>query len=322
MNMKTITSLALFASCAISMAQVAPLPLYAAARSIKDQNISLEGWGSGTISETDGIAYQGTKSVRVSSRNYFQGGSILLGAPVDLAKKYDDKTNLLTFTFFLEDAGWVYGVNDKGQDTSGSSGLKSKGGGAAQLKAGTKTSTFVNDAPAPFKPKIAAFRLIITTTDNKKSEVYVPVGTSQSALDVRGWRNVSIPLQAINGFDRTNKVVKEISVSTDTFATVYVGQLAVTTDQTPITGEVQDIDSLNLALGDSRTFIARGEGGSSVLIYDWDFDATDGIQVDSEGQVVSHKFRTPGTFKVTLTISDLYGLKKPYVTTFNVKVNP
>jgi hypothetical protein len=319
--MKTALSIGILAACAIATAQTIPTILYAPNRSIKDQKITLEGWGSGTIAETDGIAYSGTTSIRVSSRNFFQGGSMTLGKPVDLAKKFDDKSNLLGVTFFLEDAGWVYGKDDKNVSHAGSGGLIGKGGGATQLDPGFSKNVDVRKS-VPFKPKISSVRLIITTTDDKKSEVYIPIGTSQSAADSLGWRNISIPLQAINGFDRTNKIVKGIAVSTDTWATMYIGSINIVTDQTPIRGEIEKVTSLNLALGDDVKLSAYGEGGSSVLVYDWDFDDTDGIQIDAEGPAISHKFRKAGKFKVTLTISDQYGLKKPFITSFPVIVNP
>jgi hypothetical protein len=319
--MKSVLSLGLMVASVVATAQVIPTTLYAPARSVKDQKIGLQGWGSGTIAETDGIAYAGTMSIRVSSRNYFQGGTMTLGDPKDLAKKYDDKGNLLRLTFFLEDAGWIYGVVDKNAAKSGGSGLIGVGGGATMFDTGVKTDRYFSPS-IPFKPKIKQVRIIITTSDGKKSEAYVPIGTSQSAANALGWRALSLPLQAINGFDRTNKIVQSISVSTDSVATMYIGQIDVVTDDTPIRGEVENVTKLNLALGDEVTLTSRGEGGSSVLIYTWDFDDTDGIQIDEEGQVIKHKFRKAGTFKVTLTVGDKYGLKKPFVTSFPVVVNP
>ncbi len=319
--MKTALTLGVLTIGALACAQTFPTVLYAPGHSIKDQKISLAGWGSGTIAETDQVYYAGTTSVRVASRNYFQGGTMTLGDPKDLAKKFDDKSNLLRLTFFLEDSGWVYGVAVTDNTKSGSNGLI-KTGGAVKFTPGVTVDRYV--APSvPFKPKIKQVRLIVETTDGKRSEAYVKVGTSQTAANALGWRNLSIPLQAINGFDRTNKVVKSISMSTDTVATFYIGAIDVVTDDTPIRGEVENLPKrVNLALGDELTMTASGEGGSSVLVYDWDFDDSDGIQIDEEGQMVSHKFRKPGTFKVTMTISDKYGLKKPFVTSFPVVVNP
>ncbi|UCE75396.1 MAG: PKD domain-containing protein [Methanomassiliicoccales archaeon] len=52
-----------------------------------------------------------------------------------------------------------------------------------------------------------------------------------------------------------------------------------------------------------------GEGSDtpsdrSTLKYTWDFDASDGIQVDASGKYVSHLYESSGTFTLTLTITD------------------
>jgi hypothetical protein len=123
-------------------------------------------------------------------------------------------------------------------------------------------------------------------------------------------------------------MVKEIAFAGDSSATFYVGDLRVINDTTPITGEGK-IDRTNMALGDEATLSAYGYGGSSVLKYEWDFDS-DG-QADAEGPSIKHKFRTAPSGvtghegwdqTVTLTISDVYGLKQPYKTQFKVHVNP
>jgi PKD repeat protein len=163
-------------------------------------------------------------------------------------------------------------------------------------------------------------RLVVTTSDGKRSEVYIPLDTN-SATD-QGWKVVSVPLQAISGFDRTNKVIKEIAFSGDSTSTFYVGDLRVINDSTPIHGEILDSSDLNLALGDEVVFRANGTGGASILKYSWDFGTSPTPEEDAVGRTVLRKFRKPGTYKVTLTISDLYGLKAPYTASVNVTVNP
>jgi PKD repeat protein len=161
-------------------------------------------------------------------------------------------------------------------------------------------------------------RLIVTTSDGKKSEVYVPLDTSSNTE--RGWKSVAIPLQAITGFDRTNKIVKEIAFSGDGTSTFFVGDLRVVNDSTPIHGEIEN-QSSNFAVGDTVTFHATGSGGASVLKYSWDFGAGNGIATDAVGQTVARKFRKPGKYHITLTITDLYGLKPPYSCSMDVTVN-
>ena len=127
---------------------------------------------------------------------------------------------------------------------------------------------------------------------------------------------VSIP-----GFDKTNRTIKSIAFSGDTIGTFYVGELKIVSDTTPLYVE-PNIRELNLALGDEITLEAYGNGGSSQLKYTWDFDARDGIDVDAEGKSIKRRFRKDGTYTITLTVQDVFGLKKPYSTTIKVTVNP
>jgi hypothetical protein len=168
--------------------------------------------------------------------------------------------------------------------------------------------------PTPMK----TIRVIVTTTDGKKSEAYIPINTSSSAD--RRWKSVAIPLQAITGLDRTNKVIKEIAFSGDGTGTFFVGDMRVINDSTPIHGEIVN-QNLNFAVGDTVTFSADGTGGSSVLKYSWDFGANTGIAEDAVGQTVKRKFRKPGKYHITLTVSDLYGLKPAFTTSVDVVVN-
>ena len=161
-------------------------------------------------------------------------------------------------------------------------------------------------------------RVIVGTTDGKKSEAYIPLTTGSMGL--RGWSTVSVPLQAILGLDRTNKMVKSIAFAPDDTSTFYLGELSVVADTTPIRGEMSPT-SLNVGSGTEVKLSARGMGGSSILKYSWDFDKEDGIQVDAEGQYVTRKFRKPGTYIITLTISDYFGLKKPYTVEMKATVN-
>lgn len=162
--------------------------------------------------------------------------------------------------------------------------------------------------------------MIVTTTDGKRSEVYLPVNSSVASLQ-EGWRSVGVPLQAISGFDRTNKVLQSVAFSGDVTGTFYIGAIGIINDPTPIKGDV-NVHDVNLALGDEYQFTGRGDAGSTPLKYSWDFGGNPEILVDAEGQTVYRKFRKAGDYTITLTISDLYGLKKPYSTKIHVHVNP
>lgn len=331
---RTMLSLLAVALGGAAMGQ-GTIGIYLPGRDIASQGISVKSWGSGTVAETDEVALEGNHSVRVSTRNYFQGGRIMLAKPVDVAKAYADKNSLLLFTIKVADTNLTLGGGGAGGGLAGAGGAAaggasaggaaggppSRGGGVAGGEPGAGArggATGGGSGATAMAAPLRNLRFVITTTDGKKSEGFVPLTGSAGA---RGWRRVGIPLQAVAGLDRTNKQIQEIAFSGDATGTFYIGEINIVNDTTPIQGE-PNIRELNLALGDEREFWANGNGGASVLVYQWDFDSKDGIQVDAEGQIVKRKFRVPGEYTITLTISDAFGLKQPYQTTIKVVVNP
>lgn len=318
--MKAGLSLLVVTTAASALGQQSiPLRIYAPARSIRDQKIQLQNWGSGTIGETDAYYFEGTTSIRVATRNYFQGGTMIFQEPRDLAPKFEDSTNLMRLTFFLEDAGVRRGVDALNSKSGGGAPDTIGDGGGATIPGRGKAEKTGRTPPPLFWTRIKKVRMIVGTTDGKKSEIYVPVAASK--YEGNGWRSIAVPLQAISGFERTNKTVEAISLSTDTPVTLYIGALEIVSDTTPITGEV-NTKGLTLDRGDEVSIQARGEGGASMLVFQWDFDDQDGVQVETEGPVGRHKFRKPGKFMVTTTVVDQYGVKRPYQIRFPVTVNP
>lgn len=322
---------------------------YNPVRTAKDQGISLRGWGSGLISETDETAYEGANALRVSSRNFFQGGVIRFEKPVDVNGDFGEKANLLRLTYKVVDGSATSGGGRPGAGggipggPGAGGGRPGAGGGPGGGPGGGGRPGVGGGGPGGFPgggggfpgggggvpggggqaaatPTLKTLRAIVTTTDGKKSEVYVPV--TSTAKNERGWSTLAVPLQAITGLDRTNKQISEIAFAADDTVTFYVGDLRVVSDTTPLRGETDVKGSLNIGATETRTFRAYGSGGASVLKYTWDFDDADGIQVDAEGQTVKRRFRKPGTYTVTLTVSDYFGLKQPYTSTFKITVNP
>jgi hypothetical protein len=351
--------------------------LFRPAVSLKDQSISLKAWGSGFCAETEEAAFQGTSSVRVATKNLFQGGTFLFGKPIDLAPAFTDKSNLLRITFKPLDSTFSSGSGVGGGGGIGAAGGGDEGGGqpggppsgggrggggqaggppgggfgqagggrggapsggagggfgqAGGGRGGAPGGGIGNGGGGSTAPSVLkTIRLIVTTTDGKKSEAYMTANTGSA--DERGWRQASIPLQAIKGFEKTNQIVKSVSLAGDVSTAFYVGDMRTVSDKTPLRVE-PNFRTVQCSVNSSVTFSANGFGGSSVLKYTWDFDDADGIQVDAEGQTVIHKFREASndvakgarpdkSFVVTLTVSDAYGLKESYSTKLKVQVNP
>jgi hypothetical protein len=351
-------STAVLAAAIAGIAAAQGTLVYAPIKAIKDQNITVKGWGSGTISETDETAYEGTHSIRISSRNFFQGGISEFEKGLSLAEDFQDKANLLNIVYRTADGSTINpggpGPGSAGPGAAGPGNLGGGKGGGGKIggselggggpggppgKAGGAGGG-IQGGPGglpggpqggiPGRPGgpgqqaaaatgMETLRMIITTTDGKKSEAYVPL-TTGGATAVRGWSSVAVPLAAISGFDRTNKIIKSVAFAPDDTSTFYIGELKVMNDTTPIRGEISPI-SLNLGVGQEVRLTARGSGGASILKYTWDFDDEDGVQVDAEGQQVIRKFRKPGTYNITLTISDYFGTKQPYTTKIKAVIN-
>jgi hypothetical protein len=343
-----------------SMPQANDAPvLYRPGVALKEQGISVRSWGSGICSETEEDSYEGNSSVRIVTKNMFQGGAFVFTKNADLNAAFPKKSNLLRITFRALDSattgggaggasmggpagvggatstggragggGLPTGGGAQSGPTGGPSGPGSPGGpggigggrGGASMGGGSSTAA----------QALKQIRIIITTTDGKRSEAILPTAFA-STVD-RGWKQAGIPLQAIKGFDKTNKVVKDIAFSGDVSTAFYIGDIRVLSDMTPIRSEISP-RTFSGTTNDTITFTANGFGGSSILKYQWDFDDTDGIQVDAEGAVVKYRWRIPstgaagstpkpkGAYVVTLTVSDLYGLKESYTTTASVKIN-
>ena len=332
--------------------------LYRPGVPLTEQSISIKPWGGGICTETDDTAYEGTKSVRITTRNFYQGGTFTFGKNVDLATSFVDKNNLLRITYKSLDAatgsagGGAGAVGGAGAGAGAAGGRPGSGGpgglgggpgaagggrggpgaaggpsgGPSGGQGGPSGGVGSGGTVTPLK----SIRMIITTTDGKRSEAILPAATSSS--NDRGWKQAGIPLQSIRGFDSTNKIIKSIGFAGDVSTAFYIGDMRVLSDKTPIRGE-PNFRTLQTFKNAENIYSATGYGGSSVLKYTWDFDDADGIQVDAEGQAVRYKYRIAsddasnpgsvrkdGVFIVTLTISDAYGLKEPYSTQIKVKV--
>lgn len=339
-----------------SMPQANDAPvLYRPGVTLKEQGIAVRSWGSGICSETEEASYEGNSSVRIVTKNLFQGGAFVFSKSADLSSAFPKKANLLRITFKTLDSstGGGGGMTSGGPGAlGGGDGAAAGAGGAGRSSGGGPSGPPTGGAQGGFgaqsggprggggsmglgsagsAPQILKqIRLIITTTDGKRSEAVLP--TAYASTVDRGWKQAGVPLQAIKGFDKTNKIVKDIAFSGDVSTAFYVGDIRVLSDQTPIRSDMTP-RTLTATTNDTITFTANGFGGSSILKYQWDFDDTDGIQIDAEGAVVKYRYRIPstganrsvplpkGAYTVTLTVSDQYGLKESYTTTASIKIN-
>jgi hypothetical protein len=112
--------------------------------------------------------------------------------------------------------------------------------------------------------------------------------------------------------------VKQMAIFGDAYGVFNIGEIGIIADETEIS--VQPLELPPVFTNDNISFIASAEGGATTLRYSWDFDASDGIQTDADGRSIRHAFKKEGKYTVTLTVTDVDGIKKPATTSTEVEV--
>jgi len=253
--------------------------------------LKIGSWGSGKFEEDPRLTYSGSRSLKVSGRSLYDGVRIDFPEPRDITTYFDGTAGYLQVVakFRVQAEESMYG----GMGYSGA-----------------------YDTTASTSKPVRRVR-VAAALDGVWLEGQVPLSACRVGED--GWMHVSIPLSAM----KSNKEIKEarlkrLVITGDGNEPFYIGAIRLMTDDNPI--QVFRNDDQYVAARDDVMFRASCEPGAAAVKYSWDFDASDGIQEDSVGEVVYHPYRKSGDYTVTLTVSDLFGVKKAVSTTSKVTV--
>lgn len=289
------------------------------------EGIRLMTWGSGEVRETEEAVFIGSRSLKITTHGRYQGARIVLQTPFDLSAARNDPTTYLELTVKLVDRGTTGRPGDFGMmggpptNIMRQFGMRGGRGGMMGGPPGAGGQTGTGGSNQVLKPKpLGNLRIVLVSTDDKRVEMFLPL---DSAVKVRDeWSVVAVPLTTLKGLKETSGQIKEVLVFGDNPGTLYLGAMRVVRDETPI--RVDELPERTIAVNDTVTFTASATAGISPLKYEWDFDATNGVDVDAEGRSVKHTFRKSreGDYVVTLTVRDLYGLKKPVTRRAKVRV--
>ena len=299
---------------------------------IQQVGLSLLPWGSGDARESEEKVYLGSKSIKLTTHGRYQGARLVLQNPLDLKTVMNDNSAYLQLTIALANRdstgsmglGGDYGMMS-GPGSAAMRGMMrgGRGGGPGAPGAPDGGGADGNSSMVKQKP-IGKLRLVLVATDGKKMETWLPM---ESAVTVREeWKQLAVPVVAINGLKESAGTIKEVQLFGDTPAVVFIGELRVIRDETPI--RVDDLPERTVAVNDPVQFNGSAEGGITPLVYEWDFDNQDGVALDKTGKNIIHRFRkskrdadrNSQPFIVTLTVRDLYGIKKPATRTTKILV--
>ncbi|MBC8104581.1 MAG: PKD domain-containing protein [Cytophagales bacterium] len=265
----------------------------------ENANVKLGSWGSGRAEQSKENIFVGDSSIRLTTQGFYQGGRLDFTNPVDLGSAFGNPNAYVRLRVRFSGASGAQNSFDPGSGET------------------------ARRAASPFE----RMRFLLTMADGTTYELirpvsiaptddpdaYVPITFPVSALVKKGADGKPGPVPSGDGAK-----VKQMAVFGDRYAVFNLGEIGVITDETEFS--VQPLDLPPVFVNDTISFIGSAEGGATTLRYTWDFDASDGIQADSEGRVITHVFKKAGKFTVTLTVTDVDGIKKPVTTTSEVEV--
>jgi|YelNatPaOPRAMG01_1025707.scaffolds.fasta_scaffold75782_2 hypothetical protein len=312
---------------------------------LSELKIQAGGWGSGTLSESKDIVYRGVSSLKLISLNYYEGGRLDFSTPLDLSTYLKNPYAFLRFRIFPTTSPVTTPFPGAGGFMPGGGALGPEGmfvappgapggmmGGAPGMPGGApgmpgRAPGMPGGAPGmpggmqfpggvyPSVYQLKSFRIVLICEDGLLVSENFPFDM-QMVMGERFY-SVAIPFNTFKG--NGNGKVKRMLIFTNSPQTIYIGQISVIIDDTPIMVVVPS-KSIAARVNTYIQFSALAQAGVSSLRYTWDFDDSNGIQEEAIGRVVFHSFTKTGTFNVTVTVSDLAGVKKPVQEKIKVEV--
>lgn len=294
--------------------------------------ITPRAWGSGVVTEDPSMRISGTSSVKIVTHGLYQGGSLVFGTPVNLNPYVGNKDAYLQFSVAVIANSKTAGGGGSGMmgmmsgppgaSMGGARGSGRSGGGAMSMMSGPGGSMGggrggAGGAVAAQKVRdIENLRVQMINTAGKATEFLLPMEYA-STSSTSNWKTLSIPVAA-TGLKAGAAEIKEIRLFGDAPGTMNVGEIRTTVDATPI--NVDNMQRQTVGRNERRIYRVKATSGSVPLKVSWDFDASDGIQEEKAGRAVQHVYRKSGDYKVTVTVTDAYGLRAPKTITFPVFV--
>jgi hypothetical protein len=304
--------------------------------SLQTSGITLANWGSGTTEVDKSKIFSGTESLKITTHGMYQGADLNFVKPVNLSKFLGNKFNYLTIAVQPPSSGAEAGGQGSFPGLSGGlkggqgfPGFPGVGGGGQGLAGGPpglggyggRSGTVA----AQKGRKLENLRVVMVTSGGKTLEAMLPLANATEEAD---WKVLSIPLTAIPNLTADDAQITEMRIFGDAPGTVNIGSIGIVEDSSPI--KLDSINDKTVQRLAKYQYVATASGGATPLVYSWDWDASDGIQDETQGRNITHVFRKASVdeagkntdFVVTVTVSDLYNTKAPVKTTFKVHVTP
>jgi hypothetical protein len=171
-----------------------------------------------------------------------------------------------------------------------------------------------DDTALPAQPA-TAIHVVLTFADGTQTDVSRDVPIVQDAAD---WFTIGFPLSKLGLTAGAAPKLISLSIATDSPCLISVGRIKLVTDNTPITASTGG--DKDVSVNEKMVFQTNTSAGASTLSYQWDFDTTGSFIAQADGSRVTHSYDKSGTYKVTLVVTDVDGIKSPVTTSSIVHV--
>lgn len=273
--------------------------------------ITFGAWGSGSCKESTKTSRGNGRSIEITPKGLYEGGRLDFKTPADATEAFkDSNTYFQVLTRFGNVSSQQGGV----------------GGGMPGMMPGMPPmpgNMLGLPGPDPYggagsAKRARKIRVMLTFDNGQSVERIVDVSSFKPLQD--GWTAISLPTSVLKGsLDLPAYKIKRVVIGGDGNEPFYVGEIRTFQDTSPL--EVETGQDKEVSRNYRVTFQGTCKAGAAGVKYSWDFDDSDGIQEEVIGNVISHSFRKAGDYVVTLTVSDIFGVKKPATSTTKVHVN-
>jgi len=294
--------------------------------------VALGAWGSGEVKLDEGQTFADHASLAVTTKGYHEGGRLDLRQPVDFTAFGADpiQTQLIIVAKAKEpEQLWPYGGYGPG-----GMGLMMPGGlpggpgamGPGMAGPGMAGPGMAPGVGMPPRPGMMPGRMGIGTAAVSQppepiDRIRVVLVTDKGQLSSGG---LLLDRAVLSDFARPEDLqgatLQRVVITGNREGTVYVGDLKMIQEDTPLVAEIEGAAIRTVAAGQSAQFSAKPQHEGVKASYQWDFDDLDGLGVDAYGADVSYQFPEAGYYVVTLRVTDVNGQLQPRMDTVKVKV--
>lgn len=319
--------------------------------------VSIASWGGGAVEDNAQVSFSKGHSLKVTTLDPYQGARMSFQTPADLGIVTDTARTMVLTLRLTADTRVLppippptqNGPDNGGPDDNG--GQMDQGGqmdNGGQMDQGRRLDTgepqiimaqFLPPADGNAQPTTPAgtdaassppvqgltrLHLIFTLANGAQADIerpYPDLSKTNTGAGAEQWVTIGVPLSILHfSAPGGGSPLQSITIAGDDYAVFYVGQIKVTQDTAPVTC-FAGVDDASVARDTPITLRGTASGGYSVLNYSWDFDASDGIAEQATGMLATTQYaKGPQDYKVTLTVTDVDGLKKPAVSTVTLHV--